>query len=107
MGEHVDMRAVSAWCETCQRAHDRWTRECHNYVPVIDWSLMSPRAKLEALKDAPKVAGPWERFSDGSGVMRPDHRGDATGLLSAEDDSPVARQTCDEEMRKDGWVLVD
>lgn len=107
MGEHVDMRAVLAWCETCRLVHDRWKRECPNYVPVIDWSSMSPRGKLEALKDAPKVAGPWERFRDGSGVMRPDHRGDAAGLLSAEDDSPVARQTCDEEMLRDGWVLVD
>lgn len=88
MGVTVDMRSVKVWCETCQRVHDGWERLCPDYRPVVNWKELSPREVLEALRDAPLVAGPWE-------------------VLAAENDTPEGRKADDAEMVKNGWILVD
>jgi hypothetical protein len=83
---------------------------------LIDWSKMTPREIWEALKEAPKVAGPWmlegQRLQIiGDGWMKDvayEHEGKILMSTSPETEPEYPdRATADAALRAAGWLLVD
>ena len=81
-------------------------------MPTIDWSSMTPREVWDALRTAPKVAGPWG--SNGTSEFRAKPNGGAwryasRGLFNEGDAVGwfATRDAADAALRDAGWLLID
>jgi hypothetical protein len=83
----------------------------------VDWSAMTPREVWEALKSAPKVAGPWDdrkygrahRIDCMGNSITFDWGGENVTTLIASGAIPrfPDRASADAALRAAGWLLVD
>jgi hypothetical protein len=84
-----------------------------HWARKVDWSTMSPREVYDAIKSAPKVAGPWTK--NGGHVYRVATDGAPVVVSSHGDDGPFEsgdyrlpdRPAADAALRTAGWILVD
>lgn len=88
-------------------------------MTAVDWSTLTPREAFEALRTAPRVAGPWVtvrgewvRLDARRGVVALIKGGDLCGWSTYGVDwglhktLEAAKAAADRALREQGWLLV-